>query len=416
MATNSNPADMGVAAASWKKRMAVVWASQFLSIMGFSFALPFAPYFLQEELGVTRHGELQMWVAFFSASTAMTMAVAAPIWGLLGDRFGKRLMLIRANLAGAVVMSLMGAAQSPLMLVVLRALQGALTGTMTAAQAFLASDMPKERRGLAVGGLSAAVFSGSMAGAFLGGFVAHGLGYRAAFYVSGGLLLTSGMLVLCCTRSSNGSAMPNTTPVPSEPPRNHWRSRPSALYGVLFMIGAIAFVRQFDLAFIPLLVQEIHGTLEKVSLWSGWLNACGSLAGLLAGLATGWLSDRLNPLRVVVLAALAAAVFSGWQAFAPSFAVLFPVRFGTVFFGGALEPALNAWLAKRMPEERHGVIFGLASTTRSIGWAAGPLVAGVIATLHLRAVFAGSALGFIVLALLFAAALRQRRKNDTTAT
>ena len=41
-------------------------------------------------------------------------------------------------------------------------------------------------------------------------------------------------------------------------------------------IGAIAFVRQSDLAFLPLLVQEIHGSLDRVSLWSGALNACGS--------------------------------------------------------------------------------------------------------------------------------------------
>ncbi len=92
--------------------MALVWAAQFLSIMGFAFALPFAPYFLQQELGVVQHGELQLWVALFSASTAVTMAIAAPLWGLLADRFGKRVMLIRANLSGAVVMSLMGGVQT----------------------------------------------------------------------------------------------------------------------------------------------------------------------------------------------------------------------------------------------------------------------------------------------------------------
>ena len=182
---------------SWKKQMALVWAAQFLSIMGFAFALPFAPYFLQQELGVVQHGELQLWVALFSASTAVTMAIAAPLWGLLADRFGKRVMLIRANLSGAVVMSLMGGVQTPGMLIILRLLQGALTGTMTAAQAFLAGEMPHERRGLAVGGLSAAVFSGTMAGVSLGGFVADWLGYRAAFAASRVLLLAAVFIELC---------------------------------------------------------------------------------------------------------------------------------------------------------------------------------------------------------------------------
>jgi DHA1 family multidrug resistance protein-like MFS transporter len=399
---------------SWKKQMVLVWASQFLSIMGFSFALPFAPYFLQQELGVVRHGELQMWVALFSSSTAVTMGIAAPLWGLLADRFGKRVMLIRANLAGAVVMSLMGAVQTPVMLIVLRMLQGALTGTMTAAQAFLAGEMPHERRGLAMGGLSAAVYSGGLSGAFLGGLVAHVLGYRAAFYASGALLLAAGLLVLFCTRemlapAGRGSDLEEAT----AKARVHWRDLSATFYGVLAMIGAIALVRQFDMAFLPLLVQDIHGSLAGVSLWSGALYACSGVAGLLAGLATGWLSDHFNPLRLVVGAAVLAAVFSAWLMTVHSFAVLFPVRFFMVLFAGALEPALNVWLAKRVPEARQGVAFGLASTTRSIGWAIGPLLAGLVAAVNLRAVFGVGSAGFLVLAVLFALGLRARQKSDT---
>ena len=177
------------------------------------------------------------------------------------------------------------------------------------------------------------------------------------------------------------------------------------------MIGAIALVRQFDMAFLPLLVQDIFGSLDGVSLWSGALYACSGLAGLLAGLATGWLSDHFNPLRLVVWAALLAAVFSGWLMVIHSFAVLFPVRFFMVLCAGALEPALNVWLAKRVPEARQGVAFGLASTTRSIGWAIGPLLGGLVAAVNLRAVFGAGALGFLGLALLFALGLRVRRQN-----
>ena len=401
---------------SWRKQMVWVWASQFLSIMGFSFALPFAPYFLQQELGVVNHGELQLWVALFSSSTAVTMGIAAPLWGILADRFGKRIMLIRANLTGAVVMSLMGAVQTPLMLIILRLLQGALTGTMTAAQAFLAGEMPHERRGLALGGLSAAVYSGGLSGAFLGGIVAHWLGYRAAFYASGVLLLAAGLLVLFCTQET---VLPNAHQSGSQEParrsRLRWRDLSTTFYSVLAMIGAIAFVRQFDMAFMPLLVQDIYGSLDGVSLWSGALYAVSGVAGLLAGLATGWLSDHFNPLRLVIVAALLAAVFSGWLMVIHSFAVLFPVRFFMVLCAGALEPALNVWLAKRVSEARQGVAFGLASTSRSIGWALGPLLAGLVAAVNLRAVFGVAAMGFLGLAFLFALGLHVRRKNERRA-
>lgn len=392
--------------------MVLIWASQFLSIMGFSFALPFAPFFLQQELGVVGHGELQMWVALFSSSTAVTMGVAAPLWGLLADRFGKRVMLVRANLAGAAVMSLMGAVQTPLMLIVLRMLQGALTGTMTAAQAFLAGEMPHERRGLAMGGLSAAVYSGGVSGAFLGGFVAYGLGYRAAFYASGALLLAAGLLVLFCTRENRMPAPRTAEPADvATTAQVHWRDLSTTFYGVLAMIGAIALVRQFDMAFLPLLVQEIFGSLDGVSLWSGALYACSGVAGLLAGLTTGWLSDHFNPLRLVIVAAVLAAAMSAGLMVIHSFAVLFPVRFFMVLCAGALEPALNVWLAKRVPAARQGVAFGLASTTRSIGWAIGPLLAGAVAAVNLRAVFGVASIGFLGLAVLFAFGLRIRQRN-----
>lgn len=394
---------------AWKKQMFRIWAAQFLSIMGFAFALPFAAFFLQEDLGVSPGGELSMWVALFSASAAVTMGVAAPFWGMLADRYGKRIMLIRANLAGAVVMSLMGGVQTPQMLIVLRLLQGALTGTMTAAQAFLAGEMPRDRRGLAVGGLSAAVFSGSMSGAFLGGLVAHRLGYRMAFAISGVLLLAAGLLVLFGTRET---VPPAVRKAPGGGGR--WSGMPRALFGVLTMIGAIALVRQSDMAFLPLLVQDIHGSLDQASLWSGWLYACGSVAGLVAGLATGWLSDHVNPIRLMIGAAVLAAVFTGGQAGVHTFAVLFPVRFFAILCSGTLEPALNTWLAKRVPEGRQGVAFGLASTLRSAGWSLGPLVAGGVAAVNLRAVFGVAALGYALLAVLFIWTLRSRGENSTT--
>lgn len=384
--------------------MVLIWCSQCLSIMGFSFAFPFVPYFLQADLGITDHAALKMWVAIFSSSSAITMGIAAPFWGMLADRYGKRLMLIRANFAAAIIMSLMGAVQSPVALIALRFLQGGLTGTMTAAQTFLSGEMPKERRGMALGGLSAAVFSGMMLGAFLGSFVAHWLGYRAAFYCSGGLLATAGVLVLMCKRD-----VPPPRPVEGAA-RPHRRAHlTAAVWGVLALIGGISLVRQFDIAFMPLLVQDIHGSLDGVALRNGWLNACGSVAGLLAGLTTGWLADRWNPMRLIVFTALLAAVFSGLQGFAHSFLFLFPIRFLTVCCSGSLEPALNAWIAKNVPDARQGSAFGWASTMRSIGWTCGPLLAGAVAAVELRAVFFCAAVGFTLLSGFFALQNRRMR-------
>lgn len=386
--------------------MVVIWTSQWLSIMGFSFAFPFVPFFLQADLGIVDQKELAFWVSMFAFSTAVSMGIAAPFWGMLADRFGRRIMLIRATLCGAACMSLMGGVHSAGILIALRTIQGALTGTMTAAQAFISGEVPPGRRGLAIGGLSAAVFSGSMSGAFVGGFVADRIGYRAAFYCSGLLLLVAGLLIVFATRETAFVPMPRRQKGAADPAEAPvWRALGPSIWVALGLIALLSFIRQQDMPFIPLLVQKIlGGSLDEASLWTGCVNATGSVAGLLAGLIAGWMADRLSPRRILLAASALAIGFAGAQGVVGSFATLFPIRFMTVFVVGFIEPTLNAILAKQTPESCQGRIFGWASTTRSIGWALGPLLAGWLVTAHgLSSVFYAAGAGYALLFLLLAA-------------
>src|ERR1035437_4579735 len=127
----------------WKRNLVMVGLSQFLSMMGFAFAMPFAPYYIQQ-LGITEPNELKMWVALFTAAAPLTLAVASPIWGALGDRYGRRIMLLRANFGGMVVLGLIGLVPNVQMLVMLRLLQGVLTGTVNAAQTFVSVQSPPQ--------------------------------------------------------------------------------------------------------------------------------------------------------------------------------------------------------------------------------------------------------------------------------
>jgi DHA1 family multidrug resistance protein-like MFS transporter len=399
----------------WKVQMVMIWMSQSLSLMGFSFSLAFAPYFIQDDLGVGIGQGLEMWVAWFTSSTAVTMALAAPVWGWLADRHGKRIMLLRANFGGAVCMSLMGLVTSPGVLIALRSVQGLLTGTMTAAQTYLSASVPSDKRGLAMGGLSAAVYSGTMGGAFFGGLVAKAVGYRWAFGVSGVVLLLSGLLVLLGTAEPAAGAARKAEPAEGERKKERWRV-PGMVWGVLGLVFAVSLARQFDLSFLPLLVQDIHGKLDSdVALWNGLVNACGSVAGLLAGVITGWLADRMRPFALMIVGSVMAALFSGSQMWVDAMGVLFPVRFFTIFGAGTLEPALNAWIARHVAEGRQGVVFGLSSTARSVGWSIGPLLAGAVATWRLRAVFGVSCAAYLVLGVSCVWMLYLDRKNGKAA-
>jgi MFS family permease len=188
---------------------------------------------------------------------------------------------------------------------------------------------------------------------------------------------------------------------------------------VLGLVFGVSLARQFDLSFLPLLVQDIlHDGLQdpNLALWNGCVNACGSVAGLLAGLLAGWLVDRVRPFALMALASVVAALVSGSQIWVHSLLCLFPVRFFTIFAAGMLEPALNAWMAKYIPEDRQGGIFGLSNTARSIGWSVGPLMAGAVAACNLRAVFGVSCAAYLVLAGACALMLRNRPESAKTAT
>ena len=380
----------------WKQNLAVVWVSQFLSIMGFFFAIPFAPYYIQE-LGVHDPVKIKLWVSLFGAAAPFSLAIFSPIWGAIADRYGRRLMLLRANFGAAVVLVLMATVRSVEALVVLRLLQGLLAGTVTAAQAMVTSTTPENRSGTALGALSAAVYSGTMAGTFLGGIFAEYFGYRYSFLGSGLLLVLAGLLIVFGTReefippprqqNSNGSTAAASAIAPAVP--------------LLLLTVTMSFCRQYDNSLFPLLVQEIHGSIQGAAFWTGSISAVAGLAGFLAGIVFGRLADRVDAPRLAKVSSVGAALFMVPQGLLYGFLLLFPARFGMVFCAGGLEPVFQVWLAKVTSVERRGSAFGWAATARSVGWVGAPLVSGLIASgFGLRSIYLVGGLQYLLLVLL----------------
>lgn len=370
---------------NWRRNLLLVWVSQFIGLMGFAFAMPFAPYYIQE-LGVKDPVKLKLWVSVYAAAAPLTMAIFAPIWGAVADRYGRRVMLLRANFGAAFVLVAMGSVRSVTALVLLRLLQGSLTGTVSAAQTLVSVYTPVEKTGFALGTLSAAVFSGNMVGAFVGGIVADHFGYRSAFLIAGILLMAAGMMVLI------GVEEQFLRPARTNVPKGQWldlqfsQLRPAL--PILLLIMGMAFVRQFDSAMLPLLVQEIQGSIVGAATKSGTLSAIGGVAGLLAGVILGRLADRVSPPKIAKASALGAGLLEIPMATAHCFLALFAARFGMVFCAGGLDPVFQIWLAKSTPQDRRGTVFGWAVTVKSIGWVFAPLLSGAVASaFQIRAVF-----------------------------
>jgi len=393
---------------SWQRNLFFIMVAQFFSIMAFSFALPFAPFYLQE-MGVRDPHRLKIWIALFNSSAAFSLAVFAPLWGTISDRYGRRLMLLRSYFGGLVILLLMGLASSPTMLVGLRFFQGALTGTVTAAITMVSVHTPENRSGYALGMLSASVSSGNFCGSFLGGLFADLFGYRQAFFAASGLLLVAALLVLFGTEEYVSRRRDENDAEPQK-----LRLAPGHLGAaglILVMMFMSGFVLSFDHSWLPLLVQEIHGGLRGVSFWAGSLGAASGVAGLLAGPIIGRLADRLTPPLIARFSALGAGGMALLIAVASNFPFLFASRFCMAFCAGGLEPVFQIWLSKVTPQQERGFVFGWASTARALGWMLSPLVSGFVAWLAgIRAVFFATAfLLFLLVPLITFVVYRLRR-------
>ena len=112
-------------------------------------------------------------------------AIVSPIWGKLGDIHGRKLMLIRASLGMAIIMTLMGFVTDVYQLVALRFLMGAVSGFLSTAMTFIAAETPKEHSGWAISTISTGGVSGSLLGPLLGGYLSELIGMRHVFLVTG---------------------------------------------------------------------------------------------------------------------------------------------------------------------------------------------------------------------------------------
>jgi MFS transporter, DHA1 family, multidrug resistance protein len=134
----------------WRRNLAVCLVGSFTTIVAMTLLLPFLPIYV-EQLGVTDRAAIAQWSGIAYGATFFAAALVAPLWGRLADRYGRKLMLIRASLGMAVAMSLIGMAHNVWELVGLRLFAGFAGGYASGSTILVATQTPKARSGLALG-------------------------------------------------------------------------------------------------------------------------------------------------------------------------------------------------------------------------------------------------------------------------
>jgi DHA1 family multidrug resistance protein-like MFS transporter len=382
-----------------------LWFAEFTAIFGFSFAFPFLSIFLSKDLGVHAGRDLYLWTAASASASGLALAVASPIWGVLGDRFGRKPMLVRSMLGGAITVGLIYLVQTPEQLLVLRFLQGASSGTVAAATALVAAETPRSRVGWALGVVTSAIALGGAIGPVIGGLAGEFLGLRFVFLLGGFALLAAVVPVLWIVRESPLRAKSGprlgTLAVIGQRPGLKWS------LGVL--IGAQGLISVCNAATQQLVV------LRLLEMLSSGVTAVSGLAFGLAGVASsasaiGYtrVTRRLGYVRTAATAAALVAVAVALIGVSPSVAVVVLAVGMNGLFSGVVLPATASMIGLETPPEAQSTVFGLNASSVALGFFLGPLIGGsVAATSGIRASLLVTAGLAVLLAILLARGARE---------
>ncbi|HEY0492179.1 MAG TPA: MFS transporter [Candidatus Dormibacteraeota bacterium] len=362
---------------NWRRNLAALWLAEFTAILGFSFAFPFLPLFLHRELHIPNGSELSFWTGISAGVTGFSLALTAPIWGRLADRYGRKPMLVRAMVGGAVSVGLMGLSQSALQLTLLRGLQGASSGTVAAATALVATGTPPAHMAWSLGILNSAISLGNASGPAIGSLAAGAIGLRAIFFAGGAMLLLATVPVLLLVRES-----PLRMSRAQAPPllQTLNQSRPGTVRAIAALVGAQALLQTTyaasqQLVVLRLLQLNPGGASGLTGLTFAGAGIATAVAGVSYSRAVRRSSYRVVTLAAAVVATLAIVAISlaGTEALLIGFFVL------ASFMSGVLIPAFGAMTGLESPRVVQATVFGFASSGISVGFGLGPLVGGLVA-------------------------------------
>ncbi len=387
-------------AVNWKKNLLVIWLSQFLAMVGFGCCMPFIPLMLQDNLKINDAHIRGLCVSAYYLASMLSLCIATAVWGMLADRFGRKLMLLRASYAAAIFYPLLALAPNFWWLLIIRFVCSFFSGTVNPAQTLLVATTPQEKHGWVLGLLGTSTTSGNMLGYLLGGMIVHYFGYTEAFFTCGAVYLVSALLVQFFAKDDFNVKLVKKTRQKS-PYKFKELATPAVLWILLlFLLRGIS--TRIEQPFLAEQVVVVHGK-NGAAFYTGITSAAAALGGFFSGLLTGWLCERFTPRKLLLPILTVSALFTTVQALALNVQMLIAARFLTYLAAGAMQPVLQLMLTKITRPELRGTYFGWSGSINTAGGIVCSFIsAGIVYTSGVRGIFMAAAIIMaIMIPLLF---------------
>jgi MFS family permease len=378
--------EYGESSIYWRRNLTVCVFGSFTTIVAMTLLLPFLPLYV-EQLGVADHAAIVQWSGVAYGAAFFSAALVAPLWGRLADRYGRKLMMIRASLGMAVAMSLIGMAHNVWQLVGLRLLAGLLGGYASGSMVLVATQTPKARSGWALGVLSSGIMAGNLVGPLIGGGLPPLVGIRRTFLLAGAVIFVTFLATAFFIKEEarpkvsglkyrgGWSAIPDRTPVTA-----------MLLAGLLLMLANMSIE-----PIITVYVAQLVDDSSRVTVVSGLVMSAAALGSILSASRLGKLADRIGHWNIIIGGLGVSALLLVPQAFVTQSWQLILLRFLMGLALGGLLPCIASVIRHNVPDTVAGNMLGYSTSAQYTGQVVGPLVGGFVGGhFGMRAVFLGT--------------------------
>lgn len=373
----------------WQRNLAVCVFGSFTTLVAMTLMLPFLPLYV-EALGVHGHAAIVQWSGIAYSATFFTAALVAPLWGRLGDRYGRKPMLVRASLGMAVTMSLIGMSRNIGQLVALRLLAGFAGGYSSGSTILVATQTPRHRSAWALGMLSSGIMAGNLIGPLLGGALPPLIGLRGTFWLAGATIFVA--FVATCVFVKEA---PRPARAAQHAAAARWSSIPDKRPIVAMLVtGALLMLANMSIEpIITVYVASLVHDPARVTFVAGLAMSAAALGSIVSASRIGRFADRVGHSAVIVAALAVCALLLVPQAFVTAGWQLVALRFLMGVSLAGLLPCIATVIRHHAPDRMAGTALGYSVSAQFAGQVLGPLIGGFIGGhLGMRAVFLGTSL------------------------
>ena len=383
---------------TWKRTVYISLVCVFCTAFGVSQLAPILPLYFHD-LGVQTPEAMSLWSGLATGATYIIVCLAAPFWGRVADKKGRKITLIRSSFGMALCNILIAFQTTPEGVVLIRLVQGLVSGFYSASITLIASESPIERTGWALGLLASANLAGSLIGPLLGGYIADTVGIRNDFIIVGTLMGLAGVLATIFIHE-NYVPQPN----PEKLSLRKLKEQIPEFYSIVALCVASFIYAICIMSLQPVISVYIKGIVpsdtENLAFIAGAVFSAMGIAQLMSSSPLGKLVDKIGPRKVLVVSLIYVGILNIPQAYVSDVYQLAIIRFLQGFGLGGMLPALNTYLSSKTPREFTGQVFSYNQSCLFFGYFLGSVGgASLMAWLGFTTLFWVSGGLFIISAL-----------------